>query len=245
MKKRWLGISIGISIFVGCCLLALVIYLKAPSDNSFQQQQGYAGILFFLGLIIGGTVIGSSFQPQTGASSQTQQATQGKRQSEGLQKGRGSRKKKLPWIGLGVGIILAACLTTFLIFQANQSLAGFILFAGLLTGIIVMAFSQVSLTRQPQKPKVAAREKVGTFKPVGNPMGERTVRLYVVDSFAMKMGVMDRIEQRKEWAVVQDIYEHPDRPYWEIWVDGKLKDTVFSQREAEEDLRKYLSGEYT
>ena len=76
-------------------------------------------------------------------------------------------------------------------------------------------------------------------------MGDRTVRRYVIDSFAMKMGVMDRIEDRKEWAIVQDIYEHPDQPYWEVWVNGELKDTVFSQREAEEDMRKYLSGEYT
>lgn len=55
---------------------------------------------------------------------------------------------------------------------------------------------------------------------------------------------MDRIEDRKEWAIVQDIYEHPDQPYWEIWVNRELKDTVFSQREAEEEMRKYLSGEY-
>ncbi len=76
-------------------------------------------------------------------------------------------------------------------------------------------------------------------------MSERTVRSYTVGSFEMKMSVMDRIERTKEWAIVKDVYEHPDRPYWEIWVDGKLKDTVFSERELKEDLRKYLSGEYT
>ncbi len=76
-------------------------------------------------------------------------------------------------------------------------------------------------------------------------MGDRTVKRYRAYDFSTKMGAMDRIEQRKEWAIVQDTYEHPDQPYWEVWADGELKDTVFSQREAEESMRKYLSGEYT
>ena len=76
-------------------------------------------------------------------------------------------------------------------------------------------------------------------------MSDRTVKYYRAYDFGSKMGAMDRVEERKEWAIIQDTYENPDQPYWEVWVRGELKDHVFSQREAEESMRKYLSGEYT
>jgi hypothetical protein len=76
-------------------------------------------------------------------------------------------------------------------------------------------------------------------------MGDKTVKRYRAQDFSTKMGAMDRIEDRKEWAIVHDIYEHPDQPYWEVWVEGQLKDTVSSEREALESMRNYLSGEYT
>ncbi len=77
-------------------------------------------------------------------------------------------------------------------------------------------------------------------------MGERTVRRYTVDSSAMRMNIENRIERLKEWAVVKDVgVIFPPRSCWEVWVAGELKDTVFSEGAAEEELRKYLSGEYT
>ncbi len=80
-------------------------------------------------------------------------------------------------------------------------------------------------------------------------MSERTVRRYVVDSSAMRMDVENRITRLKEWAVVKDLgvifSSFPSRTCWEVWVAGELKDTVFREGDAEEELRKYLSGEYT
>lgn len=76
-------------------------------------------------------------------------------------------------------------------------------------------------------------------------MGDRTVKRYLASDFSTKMGAMDTIEDNKQWAIVHDIYENPDRPYWEVWVEGELKDTGSSEREALESMRKYLSGEYT
>ena len=76
-------------------------------------------------------------------------------------------------------------------------------------------------------------------------MSERIVRRYTVDSPAMKMDIENRIERLKEWAVVKDLGVVFPRSCWEIWVAGELKDTVFSERAAEEELRKYLSGEYS
>ncbi|MFL5628218.1 MAG: hypothetical protein ACJ788_21780 [Ktedonobacteraceae bacterium] len=76
-------------------------------------------------------------------------------------------------------------------------------------------------------------------------MSMRNVSRYIVDSTAKKMDVENRIERLREWAVVKDTGVVFPRTCWEIWVAGELKDTVFSERAAEEELRKYLSGEYT
>jgi len=82
-------------------------------------------------------------------------------------------------------------------------------------------------------------------KEVFSTQGGRTVWKYTVKNAAEKMGTEEGIVRLKEWAVVHDLGVVFPRASWEIWVAGELKDTVFSERAAEEELRKYLSGEYT
>jgi hypothetical protein len=79
-------------------------------------------------------------------------------------------------------------------------------------------------------------------KEVFSTLGGRTVWKYTVNNAAEKMGAEEGIAGLKEWAVVKDVgVLFPPRTSWEIWVAGELKDTVFSEREALESMREFLS----
>jgi len=47
-------------------------------------------------------------------------------------------------------------------------------------------------------------------------MSDRTVKHYLAHDFSTNMDAIDRIEERNELAIVHDIYEHPDQPYWKF-----------------------------
>lgn len=67
-------------------------------------------------------------------------------------------------------------------------------------------------------------------------MSDRTVKYYSTGLRPMDWNsVMNKIEAYKEWAIVHDSKEER----WEVWVEGRLLDTVFTQSEAERSMRGY------
>ncbi len=139
----------------------------------------------------------------------------------------------------GIGLFVAAALCGILNVAGAYADNGKVAM-GILAGLLFLASLLFFIIGQGKR--TASHRDISAAQPS---MGDRTVKSYRAYDFSTKMGAMDRIEQRKEWAIVRDTYEHPDQPYWEVWSDGKLKDTVFSEREALESMHKYLSGEYT
>jgi len=144
--------------------------------------------------------------------------------------------KALAW---GIGLFAAAALCGFLNVAGAYADNGKVAMA-ILAGLLFLVSLIFFLTGWP-KHTVSHREVSSARLSIG----DRTVHTYTAYDFRTKHGTMNRIEDRKEWAIVHDIYEDPNQPYWEVWVRGEKKDHVYSEREAKESMRKYLSGEYT
>ena len=71
-------------------------------------------------------------------------------------------------------------------------------------------------------------------------MSDRTVKYYTTGLRPMDWnGVMDRIEANDEWAIVHDTKENR----WEVWIEGHLRDTVFTRSEAEDQCGDISGGD--